>query len=196
MISDKAQVSDRGNACDGIEAALDLTEKTARYCGYAEREAASLRLLAEELVVGSADILSVFAGMLWVQTENGQFQIILEMTGTFTQTEREHLIGLTRDNKNTLPKGFFGKLSMLLSNALTGEDFYPYDVMSEPVSSEFLWDAQAIAERMASLERQEQGAPEMIGVEKKILNGLADSVVVSARPDRVRIAVMKALPTA
>ncbi len=195
MISDKITVSDKSNDSIAIETALNMVEKTAGYCGYNDKEAKNLRLLAEEMVAGSAVILDVFDGRLWVQSEGGVFQILLEMTGMFTQAEREHLISLTRDNKNTMPKGFFGKLAMMLGNAITGDSYYPYGAM-EPYGAggEILWGSMQIAEQMAEMDKKANADPELSGIEKKIMNGLADDVIVSARPDRVTITVMKALP--
>lgn len=193
MISDKISVKDTGKACEGISAALDMVEKTAKFCGYEDKEASNLRLLAEEMVAGSAVILDFFDGVLWVQTQDGNFQILLEMSGVFNQVERERLIALTRDNKNTLPKGFFGKVAMILSNALTGESAYPYGAMVDP-SGAILWSSRQMVEQAIAMSKASSEEPELEGIEKKILSGMADDVFVSARPDLVVITVVKALP--
>ena len=196
MITDKVMVSDKGNECEGLDAALALVEKTAVYCEYDAKETQNLREMAEEMVAGSAAVLNIFSGMMWVETENNTFDINLEMEGTFTQETRERLIAFTRDNKNTLPKSFFGKLGVLISDALTGEYAYPYGMMDGIENGEMLWSTAEITQMMAELEQQKHD-PEDEQAQKEAkdaLNMLADDIRVAARADHVLITATKALP--
>lgn len=194
MISDKVVVQDKDNACEGLEPALEVVEKTARFEEFGEEDVKTLRLLADEMVKGSAAILNYFSGTMWTQTEDGMFDILLEMEGTFTQDERERLIELTRDNKNTIEGGFFAKLGALLGDALTGEYFYPYDMAGEPNNGELLWESAEIAEMMQQMNQETPEDKEMRETAKKTLDTLADDVKVSARAGRVLITVRKNLP--
>lgn len=197
MISDKVLVSDKENECEGLEAALEVVEKAATFNGFGEADAKTMRKLAEEMISGSAAIMTYFSGTMWAQTtEEGQFQILLEMEGTFTQEEREQLIALTKDNKNTLPKGFFGKLGVVLSDALSGEYFYPYGMTADPASAEVMWTSAELAEMMADMDRHEHDPEDKALREeaKQVLDTQADDVTVAARADHVLITVSKALP--
>lgn len=196
MISDKVMVSEKNNECEGLETALDLVGKTALYCGFDEDESRNLREMAEEIVAGFAAVLNVFSGTMWVETENAAFDINLEMEGTFTQETREQLIAFTRDNKNTLPKGFFGKLGVLISDALTGEYAYPYGMMDGIENGEMLWSTAEITQMMAEMEQQKHDPEDakMQKEAKEMLDMLADDIRVEARADHVRITATKALP--
>lgn len=194
MISDKVIIADKENECEGIDTALEVIGKTALFCGFDAAAAGRLKLLAQEMVTGSAAILDYFKGQLWAETDERAFMIKLEMEGTFTQDERERFVALTRDNKNTLPKGFFAKLGVLLSDALTGEYVYPYGPGTDPTNAEMLWSATEIAEMMAELDRRDPEDEQSAKEAKEVLDHLADDITVSARGDHVLITVTKALP--
>lgn len=195
MVSDKVVVADHGNECAGMDAALALVDKTAAYAGFGAQDTQVLRTLAEEMVVGCAAILDVFTGTLWMETDEDNFKILLEIKGNLTEAEREELISLTPDDQNTLPKGFFAKLGVLISNALSGEYAYPYGVAADPMSAEVLWSSAELAQMMADLERHDD--PEDKALEKAAkekLDTLADDVEVAARADQVVVTVYKKLP--
>lgn len=195
MISDKIVVSDKGDACEGMDAALDVVEKAAAFNGFNATEAHNLRFLAKEMIVGSAVMLDIFTGTLWAQTDEGRFQIVLEMEGAFTQVERDRLISLTRDNKNTLPKGFFAKLGVLLGDAFSGEYFYPFGAADGLSDAELEWTSIEIADRIAEMERERDPSDEALGDEAKVvLDAYADDITVSARASRVTLTVSKKLP--
>lgn len=195
MISDKVMVSDKGDVCDGLDAALDVVERTAVYNGFDDTQAHNLRFLAKEMVVGSAVMLDVFTGTMWAQTDDNAFQIVLQMEGTFTQVERDRLISLTRDNKNTLPKGFFAKLGVLLGEAFSGEYFYPVGAADGLSDAEMEWSAIEIADRIAEMERERDPSEEALGDEAKVvLDTYADDIKVAARATEVTLTVSKTLP--
>lgn len=195
MISDKIVIADRGNQCDGLEAGLEMVEKMARFSRYTDRQGQELRLLAEEMIAGSAAILDVFKGTLWVETKEGKFAIKLEMKGLFKQEEREDLIHLTRNNKNTLPKGFFARLGVLLGDALTGEYYFPYGVGADPSGMDVMWTNAELTEMLREMEtKKDPEDASMADVSKIILNEYADDIQVAARSNQVVITVTKALP--
>lgn len=196
MISDKVLVADKGNECDGLEKALELVEKTAEYNGFGPQDTATLRTLAQEMVIGCASVLNVFSGTMWVETEESNFDIKLEMEGVFSQMERERLIEMTRDNKNTLPKGFFAKLGALLGDTLSGEYFYPYGIEMEPADAEIMWTNAELAEMLAEADRQDPEDKALEKEAKEKIDTLADDIKVTASANRVLIVVTKALPKA
>lgn len=195
MISDKIVITDKVNECDGLEEAIDTVQRSAEYAGYTARDAAEIRALAVDLVAGCAAILDVFTGTLWVETDDTMFHIMLQMEGTFTQTERDRLVALTPDNENTPPKGFFAKLGALLSDTFSGEYFYPYAMASDPESAEVIWSNAQIAEMMAENERTQDPVDKAIAKEaKETLDCAADDVQVTANANRVLVRVSRALP--
>lgn len=195
MVSDKVVVADKGNECAGLDTALALVEKTAAYAGFGAQDVGTLRTLAEEMVVGCAAILDVFTGTLWMETDEANFKLLLEIRGSMTEAEREDLIALTPDDKNTLPKGFFAKLGVLIGNAISGEYAYPFGMGADPMSAEVLWTEAELAQMMGDLQRHDD--PEDKALEKAAktaLDTLADNVQVAARADRVLVTVFKKLP--
>lgn len=195
MISDRVIIADKGNECEGLEIGLDMVGKLARFSGFADKQEQELRLLAEEMIAGSAAILDVFTGTLWAEIEEGKFAVKLEMKGLFNQEEREKLIRLTRENKNTLPKGFFARLGVLLGDALTGEYYYPYGISADSSNADILWtnaELTAMLQEMALKRDPEDEA--LADVSKIILNEYADDIWVEARSNQVVITVTKALP--
>lgn len=195
MISDKVIVADKGDTCAGLEEALAMVQKSAEYNGFAEGQVDTLKRLANELIDGSAAILNVFTGTLWTQTKDDMFQILLEMEGSFDPEKREEFIAFTKDNKNTMPDGFFAKLGTFLSDALTGGYFYPYGMESDPVDAEIMWSN---AEITRILQEAEQKTPEDKQTEKQakyILDAEADDIEVQAHANYVLITVSKKLPT-
>lgn len=195
MISDKIVISDKENECEGLDAALALIQKTAAYEGFDADGAVTLAHLADEMVAGSASILDVFTGTMWAETDETWFKVQLEMQGEFTQVAREEFISLTRDNRNTLPKGFFGKLGVLLADVVSGEYAYPYGEAADPASAEMLWDSAELAQLMAGIEFKPDAEDRATEAEaKQALDALADDIQVAARADRVLVTVFKRLP--
>lgn len=196
MISGKIVVSDRENTCQGLDAALEMVERTAAYEGFAQADQRTLRLLADEMVEGAAAILDVFTGTLWVETAAGRFQIMLEMKGAFTQEVRDRLVELTSDNQNTPPKGFFGKLGALISDAMTGEYFYGYDTTPDGGGADLLWNQAEITRMIHEIDHRSEDPGDKAHRQKakETLDTLADDVQVSATGSRVCITVSKNLP--
>lgn len=192
MISDTVVVADHGNECAGLHAALEMVQKMAAFSGYADREVALLARIADEMITGSAAILDLFTGSMWVETDDAMFSIVLKMEGTFTQDARERFIALTKDNKNTLPEGFFARLGVLLGNALTGEYAFPMGLSDAGV--ETYWSASQIAEMMVAMDRHDPQDEALQKEAKQALDSLADDVIVTAKSDEMTITAKKALP--
>lgn len=195
MISDKVIIADHGQACDGFEAGMAMVEKVARFVGYDTKETERLKLLAEEMITGSSAILDIFTGTLWVETDKTMFKLYLEMQGSFTPEEREHLISLTRDNKNTYPKGFFAKLGALLGDALSGSGYYYPGFALEQGGAEVLWSAEELVDMVDGMRKETDPEDEALqSASKVILDAYADNIQVGAHANYVKIMVSKALP--
>lgn len=175
-----------------------MIEKTAKYCGYGRTDVQKLHTIAQEMISGSAAILDVFKGTMWAETDDAMFSIKLEMTGDFTETERERMIELTRDNRNAMPKGFFAKLGVLLGDALTSDYAYPLGMSGDMEGGDMLWNAAEIDTMMSQMEaEQARRTPEDQALEaeaKQTLDKLADDIIVSAHASDALITVRKKLP--
>ena len=196
MISDKIVVRDNENECEGLEGALAMVKKTAEFEGFPQKDVDTLSLLAQEMIIGSAAIMDVFTGTMWTEAEDSIFSIKLEMEGLFTQEKRDRLVALTRDNKNTLPKGFFARLGVLIGDALTGEYFYPVDMSGEPNNAELFWESSEIQQMIMEMDQQSEEDKELAEKAKGILDEKADDVRVEARSNRVLVTVTKKIPQA
>lgn len=74
MKTDELPITQSGGALGDI---LDKIELIALYTGMKRREATSMRLLAEELLIATRDVMAAYQGRLWVETSDKAFTLHL-----------------------------------------------------------------------------------------------------------------------
>ncbi len=188
------------NIDDDIETkikALDHVESKARDFGFLDKDARTARLLAEEALGAFSSIIGVNRGHIWVETKDCDFEIHLKASADLTGEERENLINLSREKKNTPKKGIIGKIASLIdylaSDTLIGEDPFMILSMYPEVGS---YNITMMSPDLAcwSMQEEQEKRKESSGcsdIEKSILEGFADDIVVSIAFKDIELIIRK-----
>lgn len=166
--------------------ALQEVERASERARLNREQTNTLRLLTEEMISMTTDILSTCQGMLWLEWEGESWELHLTATAPIDPEARAALIAASREKINSPVKGLKSKISALFAELLSAENAsVPSVVMSGPEASA-IWSLaeeykQSGPDRLAELE----------GVERSILLGFADDVVVAVKNNWVELTVKK-----
>lgn len=181
-----------GTALNGLEeiAALRLSDKDKR----------TLRLLGEETIAAVNHILDRYQGEFWVESEGRAFEIHLRARADIARDEKASLIDMATNKENTPPKGFMGRLGMMVENLLSADDIDPAIMasipmgihgnmmsMADPMGPALTWSMVSYIEQ----NQEEVKKDELEGIEKSIIERIADDVIVTAQSSKVEIVVKK-----
>ena len=175
--------------------ALQMVESTSARAGLDREQTNILRLLTEEMISMTTDILKSCRGSLWLECQGGDCALHLNAAAPMEEGAKAAFIAASREKINTPVKGLKNRISALFAGLLIYQD-YPDYYMS--VCSSFgggapLYNA-APRWSLAEYERARAGgerSAELEGVEKSILLGFADDVIVSVRDNWVDLTVKK-----
>ena len=175
--------------------ALQLVESASARAGLDRAQTNVLRLLTEEMISMTTDILKSCRGSLWLECQGGDCALHLNAAAPMEEGAKAAFIAASREKINTPVKGLKNRISALFAGLLIYQD-YPDYYMS--VCSSFgggapLYNA-APRWSLAEYERARAGgerSAELEGVEKSILLGFADDVIVSVRDNWVDLTVKK-----
>lgn len=175
--------------------ALQMVESTSARAGLDREQTNILRLLTEEMISMTTDILKSCRGSLWLECQGGDCALHLNAAAPMEEGAKAAFIAASREKINTPVKGLKNRISALFAGLLVYQD-YPDYYMS--VCSSFgggapLYNA-APRWSLAEYERARAGgerSAELEGVEKSILLGFADDVIVSVRDNWVDLTVKK-----
>lgn len=179
---------------------LQEVEQASAQAGLNREQTNILRLLSEEMISMTNDILKDCRGSLWMEWEGTACELHLTAVAPIEEEAKAAFIEASKAKANAPVKGLKNKISALLAGMLSSGD-YPelYSSMSAgfvggiPVAipsmrtEQTTWSLAAYAK---SQKREEKEA-ELEGVEKSILTGLADDVVVSVKSHWVELVVKK-----
>ena len=178
------------NSLSCAVAALAEVERASAQAGLSRDQANVLRLLTEEMISMTTDILSGCRGSLWMEWEGTDCQLHLTASAPMEERERAAFLAASRARVNAPVSGLKNRIAALVSGMLASLDqpeLYPLmgpgfvRGASAPVWSMAAWRAAAPRETPEELE----------GVERSILLGMADDVVVSVRRSWVELVVKK-----
>lgn len=175
--------------------ALQMVESASARAGLDREQTNILRLLTEEMISMTTDILKSCRGSLWLECQGGDCALHLNAAAPMEEGAKAAFIAASREKINTPVKGLKNRISALFAGLLIYQD-YPDYYMS--VCSSFgggapLYNA-APRWSLAEYERARAGgerSAELEGVEKSILLGFADDVIVSVRDNWVDLTVKK-----
>ena len=175
--------------------ALQLVESASARAGLDRAQTNVLRLLTEEMISMTTEILKSCRGSLWLECQGGDCALHLNAAAPMEEGAKAAFIAASKEKINTPVKGLKNKISALFAGLLIYQD-YPDYYMS--VCSSFgggvpLYNA-APKWSLAEYERARAGeekSAELEGVEKSILLGFADDVIVSVRDNWVDLTVKK-----
>lgn len=176
--------------------ALQTVEQASEQAGFSQEQTNILRLLTEEMIAMTTDILQECKGSLWMEWEGTACELHLTAVAPMEEAAKAAFIEASRAKVNTPVKGLKNRISALLAGMLSSVNSPElYAAMSAgfvggipSMPSMRTWSLAAYAEN----QKQNQKDAELEGVEKSILTGLADDVVVSVKNNWVELVVRKA----
>ncbi len=184
MKSNKIALS---NSLSCVMEALQEVERSSERAGLNREQTNTLRLLTEEMISMTTDILSSCQGMLWLEREGESWELHLTTTAPIDPEARAAFIAASREKINSPVKGLKSKISALFAELLSAESSL------HPAAAG--GGAQTASKAVWSLTECKQSGPdrlaELEGVERSILLGFADDVVVAVKNNWVELTVKK-----
>ena len=200
MKTDVITVSNRGNQ---MEAALQQTEKVAAYKGLSERDTLHLRLLTEEMMGLMRSITGATEGQFWIEDEDGEYQLHLQVRKFLTGEEKEQLLSVSSTGKNESARGLMGRLRDFFDwgsdgDLLSGSSPLVLPDMFEQSTTPMLdWEWSMRTYETALSSRLEQNDPAIREawdeLEKSVVKNVADDVKVFIRGGVVELVILKKL---
>ena len=195
----------KSNTCylykkEGRDKVLREVEKTAQYCELEHEEELQLRLLAEELVGMVENITGEYKGLFWIEAQDNDFRLNLQMEKPGTEKTREKLLSISSKGQNAAASGFMGKLRNLFENCMDHyEELETYGIQNGMGSTCLgdmyagcIADADSIAWSLKDYETAVgEESEEWDELEKCIVTNLADDIVVNMKNDRAQIVIYK-----
>lgn len=193
-----------------ISDALDKIELIALYTGMSRRDATSMRLLAEEMVSATKDVLTAYDGLIWMETSKDDFKLFLSVAKPTDKASRDKLIALSKTGEAAAPKGLFARLgaaiekmlllddgeidnTMFMDYALYAGDPYGADMMSTYHYMPYEHMRMAKTPVTASAPAHAAKKDELEGIEKSIIDSIVDDIYVTPKNGTVEIVAVKKL---
>lgn len=196
MRMEQIRVSSSG---EGMEEALQMTEKFGLESGLIRKEDLRLRLLAEELFGMMRSIVGKIEALYWIEGEDQKYDIFLAGDVELNQDSRRKLIEVSSKHENAAAKGFMGKLHDMIGVMLLPEGDGPsmtsIGLMTMGSPNEFIansdaysWSLNKYREELQASDNEE-ARKENDELERSIVASLADEVSVSIEDSKVTIVV-------
>lgn len=181
-------------------AALQEVEQASAEAGLDREQTNLLRLLTEEMIAMTTDILADCKGTLWMEwSGNLDCELHLTAVAPIEEKARSAFIAASTAKANAPIKGMRNRISALFASMLgSGDSPELYAAMSGGFISGYespammhapVWSLSAYTASARQTARAEKR--ESDGLEKSILTGMADDVVVSVKSHWVELVVKK-----
>lgn len=198
MRSDVIEVSSRG---EKMEAALKQADKVAAYKEMSPKNAVHLHLLTEEMMGLMRSITGDVTGKFWIEDENEEYQLHLQVEKWLTSETREKLLAASTTGKNSAAKGLMGRLRNFFEVgadedvvAYTNPLVLPgmYETAAAP-KMDWEWSMVQYEEALASTrqENKETVQEARDELEKSVVAHVADDVKVSIKGRVVEMIIYK-----
>ena len=198
MRSDVIEVSSRG---EKMEAALKQADKVAAYKEMSPKNAVHLHLLTEEMMGLMRSITGDVTGKFWIEDENEDYQLHLQVEKWLTSETREKLLAASTTGKNSAAKGLMGRLRNFFEVgadedvvAYTNPLVLPgmYETAAAP-KMDWEWSMVQYEEALASTrqENRETVQEARDELEKSVVAHVADDVKVSIKGRVVEMIIYK-----
>ena len=198
MRSDVIEVSSRG---EKMEAALKQADKVAAYKEMNPKNAMHLHLLTEEMMGLMRSITGDVTGKFWIEDENEEYQLHLQVEKWLTSETREKLLAASTTGKNSAAKGLMGRLRNFFEVgadedvvAYTNPLVLPgmYETAAAP-KMDWEWSMVQYEEALASTrqENRETVQEARDELEKSVVAHVADDVKVSIKGRVVEMIIYK-----
>ncbi len=199
MKTDIITVSSRGSQ---ISEALGQADKVAVYKNLNGKDALHLRLLTEEMMGMIRSITGQPEGLFWIEENDGEYQLHLQVMTRLTGEKREKLLSASRTGKNESAKGLMGRLRDFFAWS-SDEDVQSFssplfmmDMMEHSTMPALDWEwsmrryENALSARMQSDAAALEAWDEL---EKSVVTHVADDVKVFIRGGIVELVILKKL---
>lgn len=186
------------NLSCAVDALLEV-ERAAAGAGFEREEINVLRLLTEEMISMTTDILEDCSGSMWLECDGTACELHLTAVAPIDEEERAAFIEASKAKVNAPIKGIKNKISALLAGMLSSVDYSDFYMtmgsgfvdgmpMGTPLmQASPVWSLAAY-ERSRAKDKKDS---KLEGIEKSILSGFADDVVVSVKSHWVELVVKK-----
>ena len=200
MKTDKISVSSQGAR---MGAALEQADKVAAYKGLSMKDALHLRLLTEEMMGLMRSITGEREGIFWIEDEDGEYQLHLQVRTLLNSEEREQLLAVSSSGRNESAKGLMGRIRDFFDWG-SDEDLATYtsplllpDAFEYTSSPSLDWEWSMARYENALSTQMEQGDQKVREawdeLEKSVVSHVADEVKVSIRSGTVEMIIYKKL---
>jgi hypothetical protein len=195
----------RSNVCKfkkgirDLDAILNESERVAKYNGLSHKQSLQLRLLCEEIDGMLPNILGDFDGELWIDLEDGECRVNISIQiPEFNTNQKEGLIGIAKNKKNSAVVGIVSKIRGSIENFFLDEvrmealavssSSYGMEVgYSDRVDYSYSW---RLEEYRSSVKKEEQ-AEAWDELEKSVIASVADDVIVGVKGRQANIIIVK-----
>lgn len=159
-----------------------------------------MRLLAEELTGMVESIAGEYKGLFWIEAEDNNFRLHLQMEKPEKEKAREQLLSISSKGQNAAASGVMGKIRNLFENCMDYyEELEKYGIQNG-MGSTCLGDmyagcvtnTESIAWFLRDYETaMSEESEEWDELEKSIVASLADDIVVDMKKSRAEIVIYK-----
>lgn len=189
---------------NGRDKALELTERTAAYCGLDNRSVLRLRLLSEELIELIRPFADAFHGDFWLETTEKDVEIHLKTEIPMDQQTRKELLSVSSSGKNSAAKGLIGRIREMIATVTLPEDPESKEMADQAMSlmslgcqmgshygSNYSWSMNAYAASVNDKNAEKEEARDEL--EKSIVANIADEVKVNIVGSEVEVVIYKSI---
>ena len=193
------------NTGENMNAALDLTEQTAKSMGLSSRDTLRLRLLAEEMMSMVRAITGSFTAEYWLEHEGTTCKLVLSAKSELDYGKRSEFLSVSTTGKNTAKSGLMEKIRGIFEAGLYGMEqsfaaqaeygvgMYSVGMMGAVdagmTEAIYAWSMQKYRNEIASKRTEYPDVWDEL--EKSIIANLADEVSVGVTKNGVELTVQK-----
>lgn len=197
MITEVISITSSG---ENMDAALDLSRKTAAYNSLSPKSTLQLRLLAEEMMGIMRSITGETKGKFWIEAENGVYQLHLVVDAALTREKRDQLLATASSGRNDAARSFMGRLREFFFGRVD-EEIAAYDntvlaggVMpdgSRPMT-DWEWRMTRYQDALSAAKAEKtEAADAWDELEKSVVSNVADDVKVSIKGFQTEMTIIK-----
>ena len=179
----------------GVNAALDLADRTAAELGLSRRDAVRLRLLVEEMMSMVRAIVGQLEGKFWIEADDRAYRLRLKTTTLLDAGQRAQLIGASSSGKNQAHRGIMGKLRAFFEPMPIEETpaYLADAIVTTGKDGDITWSLDAYRERLKNGKDADGVQEEWDELEKSVVSHIADDIQVSIRGYDVELTIIKKL---
>ncbi len=185
----------KSNVCyfyneNGIEDVLDEIEKTARYCGFTNKQTLQLRLLSEELI-GMIQVSRVeYEGQFWIESGLNSCDLHMQLDLLLEDDIRKELKSISEIN--SISKSLVGDIYEFIINVMAGKAARmkpecPMMRASFKGLGTVNWSLTSYKRVLSEVGNTE----ELDFLSKSIIAKLSDDILLSTRDNQVELIIKK-----